>query len=503
MCRPEKPRCSKPIFYHGLLGVAAGLTLVWAGHERHQKGWRYISQVLIGGGVTVLYLSIYAAFAYYHLIDQRSAFIILAIVVAEAHFLAMAYNAPAIAVLALAGGFLVPILLSTGRDQYRVLFTYIAILDLGMLGVVVARRWRWLGSIAYVGTQWLFWAWHTEHYHPEKRLAALFFQLIIFLIFVLADLAPNLRHEAAGWEELIRLVVNPFVFYATWYSLLNDDNHIWMATLAVALAIVYTGLARFQMELSPADRRVLLVLLAIALTFVTIAIPVQLKSNWIAMAWSVEALLLLWASFRVHADLLRWFSVAGFVLALGRFVLVDTPWSYRAPFTPVFNRYFLGALVLIACLACAAYLCRRAEADDEFSLWQPLPLAFAAFGVLLLSSSVEAYSYFAARAATVRVDSATDAMETARRLLWAAKLSLSLLWSIYAGLLMAAGFRLRLRPLRVAGLWLFGITLAKVALVDTAELRQFYRIIALLVLGLVLLTVAWAYQRIPHEEEVQ
>ena len=130
--------------------------------------------------------------AYYHLVDQRAAFVFLVILVAEAHLLAVAYNARSIAIMALAGGLLVPVLLSTGRDQYRLLFTYILILDLGMLAVVMARRWRWIGSLAYVGTQFLFWTWYGEHYHPEKRAAVLVFQAAIFLLFVLADLAPNL-----------------------------------------------------------------------------------------------------------------------------------------------------------------------------------------------------------------------------------------------------------------------------------------------------------------------
>ena len=192
-----------------MLGVAASLTLVWLGHDRHRKQWRYLSQVLTGGGIAILYLSIYGAFGYYHLIDQRGAFIFLAIVVAEAFLLAAAYDAPSIAVMALAGGFLVPVLLSTGRDQYATLFTYIVLLDLGMLGVVIVRSWRWIGSLAYVGTQLLFWSWYSEHYHAEKRLAALLFQTAIFLLFILADLAPNLRRRAAGWEEWVRLAVNP------------------------------------------------------------------------------------------------------------------------------------------------------------------------------------------------------------------------------------------------------------------------------------------------------
>jgi uncharacterized membrane protein len=485
------------------LGVVAGFILVLAGHERHRKGWRYLSQVLTAGGTTVLYLSVYGAFGYYHLIDQRSAFVFLAIIVAEAHLLALAYNAPSIAVMALLGGFLAPLLLSTGRDQYRVLFTYIGVLDLGMLGVVIARSWRWIGSLAYVGTQWLFWLWYSEHYHPEKRLAALVFQSAIFMLFVLADMAPHLRRNVAGWEEWVRLAVNPFVFYSICYSLLNDDHHDWMAVLALALAIVYAVLARVELSLRPSDRRMLLVTLGTALTFVTLAIPIQLESNWITIAWGLEAVILLRVGFEAAAASLRLLSAFVFSMALFRFLFEDTAWGPRLLFTPVLNRYFLGMLALVACLSCAAYLHCRLGSRGGSDPRAPLALGLLAFGVLLIGSSVEAFSYFIARADIIAKHGTPDAFEAAKQLRWGGQLSVSLLWSTYAGLLTFAGFRFKIRPLRVAGLILFGITLAKAVLVDISELRQFYRIVALLSLGLVLLGVAWAYQRITRQGETR
>jgi uncharacterized membrane protein len=108
-----------------------------------------------------------------------------------------------------------------------------------------------------------------------------------------------------------------------------------------------------------------------------------------------------------------------------------------------------------------------------------------------LGSSVEAYSYFDAQARALQ----TDAYEVAKQLRWSGQLALSVLWSTLAGLLVAAGFRLHLRAARAAGLVLFGGTLVKVVFLDISELRQFYRILALLVLGVVLLIVAWKYQR--------
>jgi uncharacterized membrane protein len=483
------------------LGVAVGLVLVWNGLQRHRKGWRYLSQVFTGGGITILYLSVYGAFGYYHLVGARAAFLCLAILVVEAHLLALVYNARSIAVMALAGGFLTPVLLSTGRDQYPILFTYIAVLDLGMLLAVMRRRWRWIGSLAYAATQLLFWAWYGQHYHPEKRTAVLLFQAAIFVLFMLADVAPRLRRNAAGWEEWIRLAVNPFVFYATCYLLLNDDHHDWMGVLALLLGIVYALLARAELALRPPDRRMLLVTVATALTFVTLAIPVQLESNWITIAWALEAVALMWASFEAAAPPLRLLSAIVFAMALIRYVFQDTPWENRSPFTPIVNRYFLGTLALTACLGAATYFYRRTRTVAAAPARMRLVIGLMAVGVLWLGSSVEAYTYFATQAEALLRHPRPDTTEAVSQLRWSGQLALSVLWSVFAGLLTAAGFRFKVRALRVAGLVLFGVTLVKVVFLDISELRQFYRILALLALGLILLGVAWAYQRVVRREQ--
>jgi uncharacterized membrane protein len=482
------------------IGVAAGLGLAWAGQNRYRRGWRYISQALTGGGATILYLSVYGAFAYYHLIDQRAAFIFLAIVVAETHLLAAVYRAPSVAVMSLTGGFLIPLLLSTGRDQYGVLFTYIGLLDVGTVALASARRWAGLGSLSYVGTQILFWGWYGDYYHPEKRPAALAFQAAIFLLFALADLAPRVRRGEAGPEAWIRAVVNPFAFYSICYFLLNDDYHQWMAPLALTLAAVYAALARTEQRSRAMDRTLLALTLGVALTFVTLAIPIQLESNWITMAWAAEGLALVWAGVETSKPRLRVLSGIVFSFAVVRFLAVDSAWDSRPVFTPVFNRYYLGMLALAACLGFAARLSRRALADA--SLRAALAIGLAGFGVFWLGSSLETYSFFSSRAAEL-LRSVPGSGETASQLRWAGQLALSLLWSAAAGLLIAAGFRFKLSALRVAGLSLFGITLVKALLVDIAELRQFYRILALLGLGLALLAVAMAYQRSLRREQHQ
>ena len=297
-----------------------------------------------------------------------------------------------------------------------------------------------------------------------------------------------------------------------------------MAQLALLMTIVYAALARAGLALRPSDRRMLLVTVGTALTFVTLAVPVQLASNWITIAWSLEAVALLWASFEASAPPLRVFSALVFAMALLRFLFIDTPWESRAPFTPVFNRYFLGMLALAACLALAAGLYRRMNPTDSAGSGVHLISAMLAVGVFWLGSSFEAYSYFDAQAQTVTRGApagntmgntpgntmgnpspggAEAAAENARQLRWAGQLSLSILWSLYAGLMTAAGFRLQLQAWRVAGLVLFGMTLVKVVFLDISGLREFYRILALLGLGVVLLAVAWKYQQGLRREQAR
>src|SRR4051794_37425741 len=106
------------------IGIAFGIAMCLGGFRYQQRGWRIFSQILTSGGIVLLYLSTYAAFGYYHLVGQKTAFSFLAILIAEAAALALVYNAPAIAIMALIGGLLTPVLLHSDRDQYRSFFTY-------------------------------------------------------------------------------------------------------------------------------------------------------------------------------------------------------------------------------------------------------------------------------------------------------------------------------------------------------------------------------------------
>jgi uncharacterized membrane protein len=239
-------------------------------------------------------------------------------------------------------------------------------------------------------------------------------------------------------------------------------------------------------------------LIAVALTFVTLAIPIQLHSNWITIAWAVEGLAILWAALEIQSIRLRVQAFGLFGLAFIKFLFWDTPYGYRPPFTPVFNRYFLSSLLMIACFLDAVYLYHRAtERKLIDGRVTKLVLALFAAVAFWLLISIETHTFFVTHAIAQKTS------EDAEHQRWLGQMALSVLWAGYAAALAALGFVRRIATARWAALALFAITVVKAMLVDIAQLQQIYRIIVFFVLGILLLLVAWGYHRAFHSRETQ
>jgi uncharacterized membrane protein len=194
-----------------------------------------------------------------------------------------------------------------------------------------------------------------------------------------------------------------------------------------------------------------------------------------------------WFGLRLRSPTLGFMGLVLLGMGVVRLLAVDTPWHGREPFVPVFNRYGLAALTVAACVLAAgisARAFRTREGDPLHRAAQSIGLAGVALVWVVLS--LETSQYFTAREAVAPQDTLESRL--------VARMSLSLLWAAYAGVLLWVGFRLRSDPLRWAALGLFGLTLLKVMFVDTAELSGFYRVAVFFALALVMGAGAWAYQ---------
>src|SRR5262245_20663425 len=258
------------------IGLLAGVGVVVWSERFRSRGYTVFSYSLKVVGIGVLYLSLWAAFQVYSLVPAGAAFLAMTLVTASTAILALRQDAEVLSAFALLGGFLTPVLVSTGQNREIELFSYVALLDAGTLAVVAARLWSRLAYLSFVGTLVLYVGWYSRYYSEPQLLRTLLFAALFFALF--AAVAPVALRRSSGRERSSSIVLLPLVNSATFflqlYAMLWSSHHGALPWAAVALAAVCLGLSRATAGPSR------MLHLALAIGFLTIAIPLELEAHW-------------------------------------------------------------------------------------------------------------------------------------------------------------------------------------------------------------------------------
>ena len=470
------------------IGELVGVGLLGLGWSYFQKSWTRFSNMLTATGIVVLYLATYSAFGFYRLLPQQHAGVFLAVLVIESMVVAVCYRSTVVALVAVIGGLLTPILLQTDHDVYSSFFTYLAVLNVGVVVALLMRSWSVVGSVAYLGTQWLFWLWYAGNYHPEKFAWTLGFQAVFCGSYLAHTVIGSLLNSRqADWEELARFVLNAILSFVVLRVLTRDDYGVWQGSFAIGMATLYAGVARATLAWRPSDNRLLLTSLAVSVGFLAWAFPIQADARWVSLGWAAMGAALWWFGLRVSAPPLRIMAGVLGASAVVRWLMLEMPDYTRDPFVPIFNLVALPSLGVAACILASVVLADRfSKRLGSNERW--LIAAGGVTGVLLLwlILSFECYGYFDAQA----IGSEDFAVWK-----WRGQLALTVMWTVYATALLVLGFRLNRARLRWLSMALFGVSVVKLFLVDMANVQQLYRILAFFVLAVVLGLVARTYQR--------
>jgi len=296
------------------IGILAGGLLIGIAHRMRQT-FTAFSSVLVGGGLAVLYFTIAISFHEYHIFGQTAAFVIMVIITAFAVLLAFAYNRVELAVLALIGGFGTPFMLSTGEGNYKVLFTYLLILNGGMLALAFRKKWNLVNILCYAFTIIIYGTWLGTKCLNESNapyIGALLFATAFYLVFFLANIIYNIRNQVAfKGMEIGMLLSNTALYYAAGMGILYYINHAaYQGLFTVALGVFNFGFAFALYKRQSVDRNLVFLLIGLVLTFISLAAPVQLQGNHITLFWAAEAVLLLWFSQRSGIVLVKRTSIA-------------------------------------------------------------------------------------------------------------------------------------------------------------------------------------------------
>jgi len=332
-----------------ILGGAFGLALLLAGDRARRRGWRPLGEGLMGGGLAILYAALFAAYALYHLLSAPAAFAGMVMVTALGTAMAVRNDAPSLAVLAALGGFLTPVFINTGEDARDVLCTYLLLLDLGVMGVAVLKRWRGLDLLAFAGTWLLFLGWFRAYYTVAAVGPALAWLCTFALIFQVLPFFYHLRTRIAIPEERFLLaLLNAGVAYAFAASMLYAPHRAWLALVALGFSAVNLGLGALTRRRVPHHALSVFGFILLSVAFLTLAVPLVLHGRWVLAAWAAEAPVLLALGYRYRYLPLRVGSALILLLAMLRLFVQHWPLHDSAAFTPVLNLAFLTALAVAA-----------------------------------------------------------------------------------------------------------------------------------------------------------
>jgi uncharacterized membrane protein len=479
-----------------LIGMLAGAgAIAWSERVRRQ-GMLAFSYSMKAIGAGLLYLSLWAACQVYALLPVQVAFFSMVLVTALIAWLAVVQNAELLAGMALLGGVLTPVLLSTGRNEEAALLTYLLVLDIAAVAVQRWRQWPRIAAGAWLGTTMLYVAWFNQFYQPEAFEETIAFLAAFFLLFALApELASaHLDSERAirtNWWALLA-VVNTAAFFAEMQSL--ESGHAYR-TVLLAMFMLALSIATERRYSGDAPRMVLArVQLGLGLALLIIAVPVRFNADGQAICWLLEAAAFYAAGVVLSRELARLFGA--FSLALATLYVLFEMWDKTQPHL-LMNERFALYVSAIAILGAMLWTERQRFSDvpPQFLLLGLIALNLLA----LMALNLEVRDYYRQEVIALGRqlgETVSSAYRSARRSLNTAEdFSHSAVWMLYGVALMWLGFVRRTAVLRWQALVLIGATVLKVFLYDLAVLERGYRIASFIVLGAILLAISYAYQR--------
>lgn len=339
-----------------LAGIAlSGVALLAIGWRLRTRRSEY-AWAMQGGGIGILYLTLFAAFKLYQLVPPNLVFLLLVVIAALSALLAVLQSALPLAVLGFAGGFLAPVLTSTGEGSHVALFSYYLVLNIAITGIAFYRSWRPLNLLGFAFTFVIGTLWGAKSYQPELFATTEPFLLLHFLLYTAIAIiyAHQQSVRLGNFVDSTLVFGTPIIGFSLQYALLQDSP-FGLAYSALALGIFYLGLTWWILTRKRESLRFLgECFLALGIGFATLTLPLALDGRWTSAAWAVEGVALLWAGLKQQR---RFPMVAGLSLQVLGAMAFAYGWGLTGHSDPGHQNMFLGvAFIALSGWACGALL---------------------------------------------------------------------------------------------------------------------------------------------------
>jgi uncharacterized membrane protein len=348
-----------------LVGVALGGIVMLAIGWRLRESRPAYGLIMQGGGIGVLYLTVFAAFRLYQLLPGGLVFVLLTAMAVFSAMLAVLQDSRSVAAMAVSGGFLAPIIASTGSGSHVMLFSFYALINFGILVIAWFKAWRSLNLLGFAFTFIIGLLWGYRYYRSELFASTEPFLILFFLFYVAIAVLFALRQEASIRSRVDGTLVfgTPLIAFGLQTALVQDVEY-GAAYSALALSCFYLLLAKLLLARVSAPLRLLVeAFIALGVVFGTLAIPLAFDGRWTAAGWALEGAAIVWVGVRQGKMTARAFGI--FLQAAASVAFLFDASTARGAW-PVLNSDYLGCIFIsVAGLFCAWYLRRERARLNE------------------------------------------------------------------------------------------------------------------------------------------
>ena len=362
-----------------ILGYLVGVGLLGFGIKLKPKFEGY-SAVLVSGSISIFYFITYFAYSFYNLIPQILAFAMMLIFTVFTVFAAIKYNRVVIAHIGLIGAYAVPFLLSSGSGRVDILFSYMLIINLGILFISIKRDWKTLHYNAFFLTWLIYGSWFADKsfYSSLQGYEALGigFATAFFLIFYGVSLFNNIiSKEKLDKINIILILLNSFIYFGFGYGIFNSNTKLdtYLGLFTLFNAVIHFVVLFFIKSKKLADSTLFYSTLGMVFTFITIAIPIQLDGSWVTLLWIAQGTILFWIGKTKNIPIYEKISLP--ILGLSFLSLLED-WSFyryanNGDIQAFWNINFLTGILAILGYGFVVYLSRKHDETEENQKFSP------------------------------------------------------------------------------------------------------------------------------------
>jgi uncharacterized membrane protein len=352
-----------PAWLRVLVFHLAGLGILAGAHLLSRKQLPLLAQGLAGLGIFTLYAAAFAMHHHYRVggeLGSAITFVDCVLITAGAIAIALRSNSVAVVLLGALGGYLTPLIASTGKGEYAICFTYLAFLNVALLGCAMLRPWQFLKPVAVVATAAMFLGWIYGPLYDGSAIWGTEWLLVLHaFIFLVGTTWPPL-----GWKktsessDLLALAGNSLWFVGATWLLFHQRTEQQLALVCWGMALLHAVLFAWTYKRVTNIDRMPRVQLALAVVFFTLAVPLQLRDtlNYLAYAWAVEGFVFTAIAVYFCDQQMARAGITVLGLALGRALFFDFPAAPEMLGTSLVDRRFLvmlgSGLVTMAAGSC-------------------------------------------------------------------------------------------------------------------------------------------------------